>query len=251
MSFPMTYNHDELRFHPSLYRKWRERANRWLRWTRIEANGLDKIASEGPALIAPNHLSWKDILLIVGMMPRPVKFAANFRLFNLEECKAMFSEYLSKIDVNPLLQQALQPINQMLSHFLVRRVRSSGAIPAKLHSTDYSFMDSIIRAFQRRKLVCIFPEGRDSPPGELGRFKLGIPIVLLEYYSRYRESIPVYPIGIWGTHRTYMPGMKLGFHVGDPLYIKDHLQEKKNRTLISFAHELRIAVEDCMDQIIF
>ena len=251
MSEPAAFNHEELCFHPGLYRNWRERSIRCIRWTRLTSNGLDKLATQGAALIAPNHLSWKDILLIGGLVPRPVSFVANFRLFNLYECEAMLDEYLFKIGSNPFLQRALCRINEFLSKFLVSRVSACGAIPAKLHSSDFSFMDSIIRAFQQKKLVCIFPEGRDSPPGELGRFKLGIPSVLLEYYSRYKKSIPVYPVGIWGTHKTYRPGMRLGFHVGDPLVIENHLQPKKNRTLISFTRELRKAVEDCMQKIIF
>jgi 1-acyl-sn-glycerol-3-phosphate acyltransferase len=247
----MTYEKNELCFHPGLYRNWRERVLRYLRWMRLDAYGLDKIIPEGPALIAPNHLSWKDIPFIVGLIQRPVRFVANFRLFKMEECKEMLDEYLFRISGHPVLERALRQISARLACFLVSRVSSSGAIPAKLQSRDFSLMDSVIKNFRRKKIVCIFPEGRDSPPGDLGRFKLGIPSVILEYYTRYKESIPVYPVGLWGTHKALLPGMRLGLHVGDPLFIEDHLLDKKNRTLINFAHELRKAVVDCMDEVIF
>jgi 1-acyl-sn-glycerol-3-phosphate acyltransferase len=244
----LTFGNQHLRFDFSLYKRWQKRCIRWASWARVRSFGVDKINKQGPVLITPNHISWKDIFFVGGMIRRTVHFAATYRLFDEDACHGMLDYYFGKLVRYRALQRTVHFCNGFLAKFLVTRVRGSGALPAKLHSKNYSFLDAIKNAFRQEKLVCIFPEGRTGPPGKLYRFKLGISKILHDYYLENQVSIPVYPIGITGTHQYYHPGMKLGFFVGSPLYIHDYLQSSDFETYLSFTKALRDAVTRLIDQ---
>ena len=235
----LTFGNQHLRFNFNLYKRWQKRCIRWASWTRISSSGLDKINKHGPVLITPNHVSWKDIFFIGGMIRRTVHFAATYRLFDEDACHNMLDQdqFFGKLANYPVIREPIYMFNHLLSRFLVTRVRGSGAIPARLHTGNYSFFNAIKNAFNQKKLVCIFPEGRSSK--EIKRFKLGISKVLHDYYLENRVSVPVYPVGITGTHQIFRPGMRLGFFVGSPMYIKDYLESTDFKTYISFTDALK------------
>ena len=68
-----------------LYRHWQKRFQRHLKWMKISVSGVEKISKNGPGLLGPNHMSWKDIPLLGGLIQRPVSFAADIRLFDERE----------------------------------------------------------------------------------------------------------------------------------------------------------------------
>jgi 1-acyl-sn-glycerol-3-phosphate acyltransferase len=232
-----------------LYKRWQKRCIRWVGWTHVKSCGVDRINPKGPVLITPNHVGWKDIFFISGMIRRTVHFVANSRLFNEKACRELLDNYFGKFIRCPVLQKPMHLWNGYFSKFMVERIRGVGAIPAMLHSQNYSFFDAIKDAFNREKLVCIFPQGvRTGPPDASRRFKLGISKVLHDYYVESRISVPVYPVGITGTDRFYHPGMQLGFFVGAPLYIHDYIQSNDFETYISFTNALKEAVLQLIQQ---
>lgn len=235
----LTYEDRHLKFDHHLYRRWQRRCIRWISWTKVKCEGLEKINRKGPVLITPNHDNWKDILFIGGMIRRTVHFAATYRLFDFHDCHNMLDEdrIIGKLAHFPLIREPMYIINYFLSKFLVTRVKGSGAIPAKLRTGDYSFFKAVKDAFDQNKLVCIFPEGRTSK--EMRRFKLGISKILYDYYLETRVSVPVYPVGITGTYRCFHPGMRLGFFVGSPIYIENFIESSVLQTHVSFTNTLR------------
>ena len=46
----------------------------------INVEGLDNIPMEGPLLLTPNHISFFDIILLLGVVDRPLPFAAALEL---------------------------------------------------------------------------------------------------------------------------------------------------------------------------
>ena len=244
----LTYEDQPLKLDWHLYHRWQQRCVRWTSWTRVQSHGLEKINKRGVALITPNHSSWKDILFIGGMIRRIVHFVATYRLFDENACHAMLEEdkFFGKLAHFPVIREPIYMLNYLLSRFLVSRVPSAGAIPAKLQTGGYSLFDAVKSAFHQEKLVCIFPEGRSSK--EIRRFKLGIAKVLLDYYQETRISVPVYPVGITGTHRIYRPRMRLGFFVGSPIYIKDYLESTDFKTYVSFTNALKEEVVRLVNQ---
>lgn len=232
----------KLKFNRQLYNYWKNTGNRLFKFTKIDCSGIEKIAEHEPAVLTPNHLNWKDIFLTASMIRRPISFVASFKLFDKHACYKLLEQHFQKYAKYPTLKNALDRFNNYLANFLADRVKNLGTIPAKLDLYSNSFMEIVSKAFEENKLVCIFPEGGIATPGRLRRFKLGVAKILYDYYLEHHQSIPAYPIGITGTHKFFYPGMKVGFHVGSPLYIEECLQSSERQTLSTFIKKLQQAV---------
>jgi 1-acyl-sn-glycerol-3-phosphate acyltransferase len=141
---------------------------------RIKPVGLENIPKEGPALLAPNHVSYIDALAIAKRCPRPVRFVMAKSIYQI-----------------PLLKNFLD---------------SQGVIPIAGAKEDPAALsralDEVSKALRAGELVCIFPEGKLTRGGEIGDFKGGIARIL------ERDPVPVVPIalkGLWGSVFTHRP----------------------------------------------
>ncbi len=164
---------------------------------RVSNTGLDKIPDKGAAVLACNHVSFVDALLVAGSVRRPVRFVMYYKIFKL-----------------PLLS------------FIFR---TSKAIPIASQKEDKAMYDAAFEAMhaaiEAGELLCIFPEGQITYDGEMNEFKPGILRVL--------EKTPaaVYPIalqGLWGSLFSRKGGRaffklprrlfaRIGLVVGEPL----------------------------------
>jgi len=135
---------------------------------RIGKHDLDNIPREGAAILACNHVSFVDPVVIGAVTPRPMRFVMYHKIYN-------------------------QPI---IHHFF----KQARAIPVAPMKEDPELLekayDRIADALERGELVVIFPEGSLTPDGELQELKPGITKVL------ERTPVPVIPMaisGLWGT----------------------------------------------------
>jgi 1-acyl-sn-glycerol-3-phosphate acyltransferase len=131
---------------------------------RPKAVGLENIPEEGPAILAANHQSFLDDLLLPLVVPkRKVVFLAKADYFDRWYLRWFFKG----ANVIP-----------------VRRENAS-ASEAALHAG--------VEALRAGNLVGIFPEGTRSPDGKLYRGKTGVARMALE------AQVPVIPVAIMGT----------------------------------------------------
>jgi 1-acyl-sn-glycerol-3-phosphate acyltransferase len=135
---------------------------------RIRLEGLVNIPAKGPALLACNHISYVDALVIMGCIQRPVRFVMYYKLFNIP--------------------------------FLSMLFRSAGVIPIARASEDPELLseayERIDKALARGELVCIFPEGHITYTGDIDEFRPGVEKILS------RRPVPVLPMaltGLWGS----------------------------------------------------
>jgi 1-acyl-sn-glycerol-3-phosphate acyltransferase len=132
---------------------------------RPKATGLDNIPDDGPAIIAANHQSFLDDLLLPLVVPkRKVVFLAKAEYFD----KWYLRWFFKGANVIP-----------------VRRESKSAAEDA---------LRAGVRALREGKLVGIFPEGTRSPDGRLYRGKTGVARMALE------ARVPVIPAAVMGTY---------------------------------------------------
>jgi 1-acyl-sn-glycerol-3-phosphate acyltransferase len=131
---------------------------------RIKKEGLEKIPDRGAAVLACNHVSYVDALVIAGCIRRPVRFVMYYKIFQI-----------------PLLS------------FIFR---TAGAIPIASRKEDPAMLE---RAFERisesldaGQLICIFPEGRISSDGAMSEFRPGIERIVQS------NPVPVFPIALRG-----------------------------------------------------
>ena len=147
----------------------------WLRLMfRPKVTGLEHVPREGGAIIASNHVSFLDALLLPLVVPHR---------------RVMFLTKVKYID-KPLLRWFLA---------------GAGVIPVATDDPRV-IKDAIAAAVQvvlSGRLIGIFPEGTRSPDGRLHRGKTGVARVALE------SGVPVIPAGIIGTDLAFPRGAKL------------------------------------------
>jgi 1-acyl-sn-glycerol-3-phosphate acyltransferase len=126
--------------------------------------GLENIPAEGPAILAANHQSFLDDLLLPLVVPkRKVVFLAKADYFE----KWYLRWFFKGANVIP-----------------VRRENASAAEAA---------LNTGVKALRDGNLVGIFPEGTRSPDFRLYRGKTGMARMALE------AQVPVIPVAILGT----------------------------------------------------
>lgn len=135
---------------------------------RVRKLDLENIPEKGAAILAANHVSFVDALIIMASCRRPIRFVMYHRIFRI-----------------PLLS------------FIFRTAKAIPIAPAKEDRAMLTrAMDEIARALEAGELVCIFPEGKITGDGELQEFRSGVERIVA------RTPVPVIPLalkGLWGS----------------------------------------------------
>jgi 1-acyl-sn-glycerol-3-phosphate acyltransferase len=178
---------------------------------RLKKRGVENIPEEGAALIACNHVSFVDALVLAAASPRPIRFIMDHRIFKI-----------------PVL------------NFVFREGRAIPIAPAK---EDPQMLerayDEVAKALADGDLVGIFPEGGITQSGEIMPFKGGVTRIL------ERSPVPVVPMalrGLWHSFfsrkdgpamtklERFKPFRKIELAVGQPMppatVTPDALREK-------------------------
>ena len=137
---------------------------------RLRFEGTENIPPTGPAIIAANHVSVLDpVVIALGPADRgrTLQFLALARFFEV-----------------PVLGWALRRIGQ---------------IPIRRGQGDWEAVEEVAAVIRRGSLAGIFPEGRVGP-GDLQPGKKGAARIALA------AGVPVIPVGIWGTQRRWPLG---------------------------------------------
>ena len=152
---------------------------------RLRTEGIEHIPTEGPALLAANHVSFADAVVIMGASPRPIRFVMDYRIFRIPVLSFIF--------------------------------RHCGAIPIASAKEDPVMMEKafaeVSTALENGELVGIFPEGGITRDGEVQVFRAGISRILAA------NPVPVVPLalsGLWGSYFSRVDGhaMKTPFRRG-------------------------------------
>jgi 1-acyl-sn-glycerol-3-phosphate acyltransferase len=163
---------------------------------RVRAIGMHHIPEEGPVIIASNHVSFVDPLIIGGLIRRPVNFVMYYKIYAIPVLKFIF--------------------------------KTGKAIPIAGKHEDPEILS---KAYERMRKVLgvgdvlgIFPEGKITSDGEIQTFKTGIDNVLRE------QPVPVVPVALcflWGSlfsrrdplhrRRPYKLWAKIEMRIGEPI----------------------------------
>jgi 1-acyl-sn-glycerol-3-phosphate acyltransferase len=131
---------------------------------RHQTYGIENIPN-GPAIIAPNHISYLDPPLIAVSCPEPVAFLARDTLFK----KALFGNSIRKLNAYPV----------------------SGKIK------DLASIKMILGILKEQKKVIIFPEGIRTHDGNIAEVKPGICMLAM------RAGVPIIPTYIAGPYEIW------------------------------------------------
>jgi 1-acyl-sn-glycerol-3-phosphate acyltransferase len=142
---------------------------------RPQTEGAENVPTEGPAILASNHLSYADWLFMPLTLPRRVTFVAKAEYFNTPGVKGWF-----------------------------QRLFFSGSGQVPIDRSGASAAEGALTAAKRvlaeGELFGIYPEGTRSHD----RGKTGVARLALE------TGVPVIPVAVVGTDVVAPPGKKFG-----------------------------------------
>ncbi|MGZ4475877.1 MAG: lysophospholipid acyltransferase family protein [Nocardioides sp.] len=152
----------------------------WLKLVfRPKYQGVENVPTEGPAILASNHLSYADWLFMPLGLPRMVRFVAKDEYFIQPGIKGWFKKTF---------------------------FAGTGNVP--IDRSGASAAEGALIAAQRvlgdGELFGIYPEGTRSHDGKLYRGRTGVARLALE------SKAPVVPVAVIGTDIIAPPGKTFG-----------------------------------------
>ena len=138
----------------------------------IDMHGYERLPTDGPAILCPNHISFLDSAFLMLTVPRNISFVGKAEYMDSWKTKYVFPA------------MGMIPIDR------------SGGDKAQ------SALDTAAGVLRRGELFGIFPEGTRSRDGVLYKGRTGAARLALEI------GCPIFPVGIVGTDAIQPPGAK-------------------------------------------
>ena len=167
-------------------------------------NGLENVPRKGPFIIAANHESYMDHLIIMSSL---VPYL-NKKVHHLAK-KEHFSN----------------PLKAAWHNY-------AGAIPTDRQKGGKKALKWAVNALKHGKIIAIHPEGTRSLTGKLQEAKTGVARLAL------LTKAPVVPAGLIGTFEIlpkgkYLPKLKrASMNIGKPIYFPEYYNKKINKRII-------------------
>lgn len=175
---------------------------------RPTVEGLENVPASGPLIVAPNHRSFLDSVLVQALMPRPVAFFAK-------------AEYFSGTG---LKGAAMRSFFEGVGSIPVERGQQAASVAA---------LRTLVDILGNNGGVGIYPEGTRSLDGLLYRGRTGVGWLALT------TGAPVVPVGLIGTQELQPAGKKgvrpqhFTMRIGKPLTFArmgpDHLLPERRK----------------------
>src|SRR5271165_262962 len=141
---------------------------------RLDLKGQEMIPARGGALLAPNHSSWVDAVLLIAATDRPIRFLMFKGVYD-----------------NPVIK----PFAKMLK---IIPIASDQGPREMIHS-----LREASEALRNDEVVCIFPEGEITRIGQMLPFRRGFERIIKGI------DVPIVPVnidGIWGSIFSFSGG---------------------------------------------
>jgi 1-acyl-sn-glycerol-3-phosphate acyltransferase len=141
-----------------------------LAW-RWKVAGAGNLPAKGGVIVASNHQSFLDVLLVGTALRRRTRFLARRTLWD-----------------NPVLGAWMTAV---------------GALPVGRDRPAKAEMQAVLDALARGEVVTLFPEGTRSPDGEIREMRGGVAMLAR------RSGVPVLPVLLQGARETWPRGRSL------------------------------------------
>ena len=169
-----------------------------------EVNGLENVPKKGPFIIAANHASYMDHLII----------------------SSIFVPYLDKKVFHLSKKEYFEHAFSRIWH------RHWGAIPIDRQKGGKKALKWAVKALKQHKVIVIHPEGTRTLTGKLLMAKTGVARLALSSKS------PVIPVGLIGTFEMlpkgkYIPKFKRAvMNIGKPMHFEKYYNKKINKRML-------------------
>lgn len=158
----------------------------------LKSEGLENLPREGPVIIAPNHVSNWDPIMVALVLNRPIHFMAKAELFNFK-----------------ILGKLLEKVY---------------AFPVKRGSADRQAIRHALQVLEQGNVLGIFPEGARNKTGEEMQPQTGTAMIAM------RSMAAIVPIACIGTERKFPIGWfkPLTVRIGEPINMEIYRERKVN-----------------------
>ncbi len=166
----------------------------------MKSEGLDNIPNEGAVIIAANHLSIWDPIVIGAAVKRPINFMAKAELFN-----------------------------NFLFSFILRNLN---AFPVKRGAADRAALRTSLDLLNQGQVLGIFPEGTRNKDG-LAKVQNGAAMIAL------KSGAPIVPVACIGTNQKIPLGWfrPLVVSIGNPIFMDEYAGKKINSVTLGEVSE--------------
>jgi 1-acyl-sn-glycerol-3-phosphate acyltransferase len=134
-------------------------------YTGVRHFNVPDLRGRGGLLLASNHQSFFDPVLVGMALPEPICYLARSGLFETPGFGAL--------------------------------IRALGAHPIARGRADARALKTVLRLLAEGEAVLMFPEGTRTRDGSLGRFKPGVAAIAI------RAGVPVLPVCVAGVYRCW------------------------------------------------
>ncbi|MBQ7529036.1 1-acyl-sn-glycerol-3-phosphate acyltransferase [bacterium] len=185
-----------------LFKPLRRLARVFLNFTGgFEVKGLENVPKDGAYILASNHLSYSDPVMLLGALPRPVYYMAAKELFDIP----VFGKVISFLQ----------------------------AFPVERGKQDLRALVTCQKLLQSGEAVVIYPEGRICQGEGVGKLQAGAALLAI------KSKVPIVPVFIVGSDK-FLPLGDKWIHFtrkevrfGKPIYF----EEKASKEYIEHSTE--------------
>ncbi len=152
----------------------------------LRVAGEEHVPAAGPVILAANHASQMDPIVLAAAVPRRCTFLAAAELLTM-----------------PVLGALIRPVR---------------LVPVKRGRFDRHAIQECLARLGRGEALVIFPEGKISRDGSLQPPHDGLAFIA------YHAGVPIIPIGMRGTYQVWPLGTRvphrghIAVHVGTPIF---------------------------------
>ncbi|MGA2229419.1 MAG: lysophospholipid acyltransferase family protein [Tepidisphaeraceae bacterium] len=137
----------------------------------LQVHNVENVPAEGGVLLAANHQSNLDPVLVAVRLRRPVSFLAKEELFK--------------------------------NFFLRNLIESLHAFPIKQNSGDLGAVRETMRRLEEGHVLNVYPEGTRTDDGKIQPLQKGIALIIR------KTAAPVVPVAIEGSFYAWTKGRKV------------------------------------------
>ncbi|MCU1503258.1 MAG: putative acyltransferase [Ilumatobacteraceae bacterium] len=188
-------------------------------WT-INREGFDRLPTDGPAILAPNHISFLDSAFLMLSVSRNISFVGKAEYMNSWKTKYLFP--------------------------------AMGMIPIDRGGGKKSMLALEVAedVLNRGELFGIFPEGTRSRDGFLYKGRTGVARLAM------KVGCPIYPVGVVGTDKIQPPDAKFPklrrectIRIGRPIKMERYSERSDHRlALRQITDELMYEIRELTGQ---
>ena len=192
----------------------------WFFFDRVEVRHPARVPRTGPVLLCINHPNnLIDSLLVGSVLPRKVHYLATATLFR----SRLLARFLVALGAIPIYQKADDP---------------------DMTGRNVEMFTACEEAFDRGRLIAMYPEGATHSEAHLRRIKTGAARIALGYEAHAPGRLSVVPVGLSFEARRRFRGRVL-VSVGEPVDVSSHLAGYRGEPAKAL-HALTTAIQAAM-----